>query len=1211
MPEQTYSFQISQELKKLKGIYCEIDLKGCLLNLISEGDEGRVKTLNLPGTHRGKEGKLQTWGQGIALLQPDNGSFQRLENWTPPSRYGLVLGADGPLVFFPEIPLQSNLIQSHQFVYPGNYPFKNGPGPFDLFASPDQSWLAVVHRLEGRVMIIEVVTGTCLAEHHFASLAGPKLISVALDRARQRVFVTGLDQKEVWVWPLQEQPKAIPGPWKQPSALLLQNHRLWVLESGAPMQLHALALDTLTPEQVSELPGYSYASSTDAPGDLLVGSPDGSWLTLLNRSDRVDPHSAQLCRVEIGTSPLQIKTEALQRIWPVLIAWSMPNPYVASLSTQHPLNNLPFEKMPPAVQALILSCGLDLSKFQSQLIIVKTEEGKTQQLLPGTARSICTEIQKRLLKMYQLKLPEKLMRPEEQEILVHAERLADLLKENHRVVASLYGLLGKATLQLDLLQADYLPTREARGIGDFIAARDAAEAAAKAQKTNALAHLPLNTLPENFTALADPLNNRIAQLDSQLQLSWQLDTHLLGVYRPLSVAWLPNERFVILDGESNDVSCWSPSGRQEWVLQNEDYNWNRAWVLDAGETVQLLLHDKKQGELLQFNAEGNILWSLREQDWCPEEVLDVVPGPAGYFWLLEGKGGLTLFSQEGGPVRFLEVSGQPSMIAASPNGQILAVFDNQQQKLWFVRMDNREPQCIEIARQAERFRISQPLDLQWRNQQEIVLYDAFRILVLNAEQLKVEQALLLQDLKSVPTQQNKAPSAVFEAQAERNLNLRGGQKASLHEMLSRVPLFQQAPEAFLLALRSQVSTRLFNRGDNIVKQGEAGDELFLIRQGKVEVLNKDQRQVVAQMGPGDIFGEVALMLGLPRNATVRAGSYCEVFCLKQTALDALLLDYPDVRDRLFLLAQDRRIQEELRSESDKLKMQERLQNLRAGMKTTARPAPTHSALQIEGLSPLDLWVRHTRFGQMARINRKTEVQTLLGSPQNLLQPVVVLDTPEKRWVLDTALNSLLLLDPSDNQVQTQLQHWGETRLEQPLSLVLAPNTDQEPSMWLTNSGKAQLLQLDSAGNLLQNLEFGRLPVSIDVLSNGHLLVADSRMHTVSEITTAGELCWQYGTPRRCGREENQLFAPESAKRLDNGHTLIADTGNNRVLEVDMEGKIVWALVSGEDLGLPRPSNVFRLPQGNTLIEYSNRFRWLEITSEQVVVWRYTLPAAGF
>lgn len=1208
MPEQTYSFQVSQELKKLKGIYCEIDLKACQLNLIPDGDESRIKSLDLPDSFKGKEAKIQSWGNGLALLQPENGKYLRQEQWEAPQRYGLVLGTDGPLLFFPGVPLHGPLIQSPSLLYPGNYPFQPGPGPFDLFASPDQGWLGVVHRREGKIMIVDLASGNCLAKRHFDALAGPKVISLAIDRPGGRVFVTGADHDKLWVWPLNGNPEIVPGPWKKPGALLLQNDQLWLLESSAPLQLHALSLENLSLDQSLELPGNSYASSSDAPGDLFIGSPDNNWLAALGRGDAIDPLSALLCKVETSKNPPQVSAETLGRAWPVLLSWAMPNHYLTALAAQHPINAQSLEKMPPPVQALILSCGLNPSQFKSQMIVFKTQLGESQELLPGTARSICTEICQRLKKIYQIELPERLMKPEEQEILIHSERLAHLLGQHSQIEVAIYGLLGKATVQLTLLQADYLPNYLAEKVGDFLAARDAAaEEAERLRKANRLARQPVQVLPENFAALADPLNNRIAQLDPQLQLHWHLDTHLLGVYRPLAVTWLPNSSFVILDGESNEISCWNPSGRREWVLQNEEYSWNRLWVLSTGEDLQLMVFDQKQAEVLQFNPEGKQLWSLREQNWCPQEIRDVVPGPAGYFWLLEANGGVTLFSQEGGPVRFLEIAGQPTMIAASPDGQVLAAFDPQQQKLWLLRMDNQEPQSLEIARQAERFRISQPLNLQWRNNQALVLQDAFRILAINSQTLKVEQALLLQDLKAIAGQANKAPSDIFVAQAERNLNLRGGQKASLLEMLSRVPLFQQAPEDFLNRLRSQVSTRLFNRGDTIVKQGEQGDELFLIRQGKVEVLAPDQRQVAAQMGPGDVFGEVALMLGLPRNATVRAGAYCEVFCLKQASLDALLADYPEIRERLFLLAQDRRIQEELRSESDKIKIQERLQALRAGLKTPVRTTPAAAVQNTEGLEALDLWVRHTRFGQLAQINRKAEVKTHLGSPQNLLQPLELLDTPGKRWVLDTALNSLLLLDPEDNSLQTQLQNWGEIALEQPMGMA----SDHEEGLWLANSGKAQLLHLDPSGNLLESLEFGRLPVSLSALANGHLLVADARMHTVTEITPRGEQIWQYGTPRRCGRDENQLFAPEWAQRLDNGHTLISDTGNNRILEVDNTGRITWALVSGDALSIPRPAKVIRLNQGNTLIEYSNRFRWLEVTPEQTVVWRYTLPVAGF
>jgi NADH dehydrogenase len=65
----------------------------------------------------------------------------------------------------------------------------------------------------------------------------------------------------------------------------------------------------------------------------------------------------------------------------------------------------------------------------------------------------------------------------------------------------------------------------------------------------------------------------------------------------------------------------------------------------------------------------------------------------------------------------------------------------------------------------------------------------------------------------------------------------------------------------------------FEPGEAIVTQGEIGDKFYIIARGKVEVLREqdDARSVsLATLGPGEYFGEVALLKALPRTATVRA-----------------------------------------------------------------------------------------------------------------------------------------------------------------------------------------------------------------------------------------------------------------------------------------------------------------------------------------------------
>ena len=62
-----------------------------------------------------------------------------------------------------------------------------------------------------------------------------------------------------------------------------------------------------------------------------------------------------------------------------------------------------------------------------------------------------------------------------------------------------------------------------------------------------------------------------------------------------------------------------------------------------------------------------------------------------------------------------------------------------------------------------------------------------------------------------------------------------------------------------------------------------------------QILSEDLSQVVTVLGPGDYFGELGLLFGTPRTATVRAATHCELIMLSKHSLDQVLVKYPIVR----------------------------------------------------------------------------------------------------------------------------------------------------------------------------------------------------------------------------------------------------------------------------------------------------------------------------
>ncbi len=112
------------------------------------------------------------------------------------------------------------------------------------------------------------------------------------------------------------------------------------------------------------------------------------------------------------------------------------------------------------------------------------------------------------------------------------------------------------------------------------------------------------------------------------------------------------------------------------------------------------------------------------------------------------------------------------------------------------------------------------------------------------------------------------------------------------EVLERVPMFQGGTPTFLRNLALTLKPVTFDPGDDIITKGDRGHEMYFVCRGQVEVLDGARR--LNTLGPGDHFGELALLHSMPRAASVRAMGPCDLFALSQADFLQVLNDHPDV-----------------------------------------------------------------------------------------------------------------------------------------------------------------------------------------------------------------------------------------------------------------------------------------------------------------------------
>ena len=114
-------------------------------------------------------------------------------------------------------------------------------------------------------------------------------------------------------------------------------------------------------------------------------------------------------------------------------------------------------------------------------------------------------------------------------------------------------------------------------------------------------------------------------------------------------------------------------------------------------------------------------------------------------------------------------------------------------------------------------------------------------------------------------------------------------------VLAKVPLFAGLPDEEIERLGALLRPRRYRRGEVIFLEGDQGTSLCLIAEGRVRIqlTSADGREVVITVyGPGEIFGELALLDGEPRSADAIAQDAARVFWLQRDDFAAFLDNHP-------------------------------------------------------------------------------------------------------------------------------------------------------------------------------------------------------------------------------------------------------------------------------------------------------------------------------
>jgi CRP-like cAMP-binding protein/Zn-dependent protease len=225
-------------------------------------------------------------------------------------------------------------------------------------------------------------------------------------------------------------------------------------------------------------------------------------------------------------------------------------------------------------------------------------------------------------------------------------------------------------------------------------------------------------------------------------------------------------------------------------------------------------------------------------------------------------------------------------------------------------------------------------------------------------------------------------------------------------LIDRSPMFDDLPEDLLSDLAGRVSLGRYPAGKPVFRQGDRPDAFFIVRSGTLQVIEEDpatgKERVLQTLGRGDTFGELGLVNGTPRSATVRPSEEARLFVVDESTFDRLLagmLTKPDVAPTLQMAAELRSLPPFASlSSSDVALLMEHGDwvNVAPG-ETIIRQGDDGDAFYAVGSGKLDVYRDDEPVGDLESGAHFGEVALLMNSPRTA---TVVARTPCRVFRID-------------------------------------------------------------------------------------------------------------------------------------------------------------------------------------------------------------------
>ena len=123
------------------------------------------------------------------------------------------------------------------------------------------------------------------------------------------------------------------------------------------------------------------------------------------------------------------------------------------------------------------------------------------------------------------------------------------------------------------------------------------------------------------------------------------------------------------------------------------------------------------------------------------------------------------------------------------------------------------------------------------------------------------------------------------------------------DLIKGVPLFARCSKKELAEVAKLADEIDFGPGKELIREGASGREFFVLVEGVVDVHKKGRR--VNQLGPGDFFGEIALLALTPRTATVTTAGNVDLLVITAQSFKTLLEHQPAIASKVLAALAER------------------------------------------------------------------------------------------------------------------------------------------------------------------------------------------------------------------------------------------------------------------------------------------------------------------